>query len=1012
LLLKSVKQQDRETTFGYNSTLKIVNSIETPFDTVMLPRNSAGHITSMTSGQVKREVKTSPMGEVQSIGSTYEMTFTESNDILNYTPMGSDPIIYGYNKDLQPTILKHGSAELAMSYNQKGRLTSIGTGDGFRILYGYDGTRNENQEDGGNNSIEFIDDTEIWKGDINATIERIYENDRLASLNIIHEDRDGGNRQTNYTYNDKGFLIVSGEVKYTPSLGRFNGTKAHIQREFICPKEGLPGTTCQDELILRELDMEMSINGYGELNELSYKGNSSYLDKGKEEEEDNDVVVRDPREYFKGDYSSRDEIGRLKKKTETMFDRTYNSETNKYEYTPATVITDYTYDKKGRVSSIKSNETEIIYGHNSRGNITHINGEEFAIYEGDQIKTLQIKEVIGSGETPETINNDINYAYSSRGSIKTKTETNGRKTTYSYNAFGNLEEVSIVKGDLTTTIIYNYDSFQRRVFRRVSGKIGDEGVPEYEEKFLYGDMQNPIAKFGTSGKVIEFYVYGEQNNVPLYMQKDENTYLFISDNLGTVRAVIDVKTHEIVQKLEYDHLGKVIVDTNPGFQPFGYAGGMYDPETGLTNFGDSDYYAEAGIRLQSNLRKGSDVGSLSLSAYAGGDHVNRLTNGTRSFNINEVWDGVLIGAGITGGALLSIKAADASYRLQRGKMALKGAMKGTGRVLGVAGLALTAYEGSQLWDGYVNGEITEISDQPGNWTRTTRLISSEDMNRRTGVMIGSAVGLVVAAGRGIYDTAASKFSSAKTFISSTGKAAILAPTPKIKPMVSRKKIYSPRREKKGASHVAVTQTRRAAETTARIELRKLLNVTDFGLDRVIKAARKVGVYKVDDVVIAARKIGLSKVSDIKQLLKGWNSITTKMEKKILYGIPRPNKPRDVIGAHSPNVFNDPRFDVFEIIKVNADGTKMVRFKKDLGNGVVSKPKKNTQFPESWTDEEVIYASKHATESPVIGRRFHDGATLHRSKINGVNVDVIKEGNIVTSAFPPGNDNILAGFDPI
>jgi RHS repeat-associated protein len=30
-------------------------------------------------------------------------------------------------------------------------------------------------------------------------------------------------------------------------------------------------------------------------------------------------------------------------------------------------------------------------------------------------------------------------------------------------------------------------------------------------------------------------------------------------------------------------------DTNPGFQPFGFAGGLYDADTGLVHFGARDY---------------------------------------------------------------------------------------------------------------------------------------------------------------------------------------------------------------------------------------------------------------------------------------------------------------------------------------------------------------------------------------------------------------------------------------
>lgn len=38
-----------------------------------------------------------------------------------------------------------------------------------------------------------------------------------------------------------------------------------------------------------------------------------------------------------------------------------------------------------------------------------------------------------------------------------------------------------------------------------------------------------------------------------------------------------------------DPFGRVLADTNPGFQPFGFAGGLYDWDTKLVRFGARDY---------------------------------------------------------------------------------------------------------------------------------------------------------------------------------------------------------------------------------------------------------------------------------------------------------------------------------------------------------------------------------------------------------------------------------------
>jgi len=59
------------------------------------------------------------------------------------------------------------------------------------------------------------------------------------------------------------------------------------------------------------------------------------------------------------------------------------------------------------------------------------------------------------------------------------------------------------------------------------------------------------------------------------MEKGGKTYRIVSDHLGSVRMVVDASTGEIAQRMDYDASGYVIQDTNPRFQPFGFAGGIY-----------------------------------------------------------------------------------------------------------------------------------------------------------------------------------------------------------------------------------------------------------------------------------------------------------------------------------------------------------------------------------------------------------------------------------------------------
>ncbi|NJL29610.1 MAG: RHS repeat-associated core domain-containing protein [Thermoanaerobaculia bacterium] len=82
--------------------------------------------------------------------------------------------------------------------------------------------------------------------------------------------------------------------------------------------------------------------------------------------------------------------------------------------------------------------------------------------------------------------------------------------------------------------------------------------------------------------------------MPDYLVKDGVTYRIVSDQLGSVRLVINSVTGEAVQRLDYDEFGRVLLDTSPGFQPFGFAGGLYDPQTKLVRFGARDYDPEVG----------------------------------------------------------------------------------------------------------------------------------------------------------------------------------------------------------------------------------------------------------------------------------------------------------------------------------------------------------------------------------------------------------------------------------
>ena len=132
------------------------------------------------------------------------------------------------------------------------------------------------------------------------------------------------------------------------------------------------------------------------------------------------------------------------------------------------------------------------------------------------------------------------------------------------------------------------------------------------------------------------FVYGTRSHVPDYMVKGGSTYRIITDHLGSVRLVVNATTGEIAQEMSYDEFGRVLSDSNPGFQPFGFAGGLYDPDTGLVRFGARDYDAETGRwTAKDPILFGG--GSTNLYGYTVGDPVNLIDpNG-------EYWQLAIIG---------------------------------------------------------------------------------------------------------------------------------------------------------------------------------------------------------------------------------------------------------------------------------------------------------------------------------------------------------------------------------
>jgi RHS repeat-associated protein len=203
------------------------------------------------------------------------------------------------------------------------------------------------------------------------------------------------------------------------------------------------------------------------------------------------------------------------------------------------------------------------------------------------------------------------YAYTANGELLTKTD-GAQVTTYAYDGLYNLTSVALPNG---TSIGYRIDGRNRRVGRTVNG------TPT--QGFLYQSGLRPVAELDGSNNVVSRFVYGTKVNVPEYVVKGATTYRIVTDHLGSPRLVVDVGTGTVAQRMDYDEFGRVLNDTNPGFQPFGFAGGLYDQDTKLVRFGARDYDAVTG-RWTSKDPVGFEGGIANLFDYGAGDPVNNI----------------------------------------------------------------------------------------------------------------------------------------------------------------------------------------------------------------------------------------------------------------------------------------------------------------------------------------------------------------------------------------------------
>ena len=505
-------------------------------------------------------------------------TYDTNGNLTSLTPPGRPTHVFSYDGvDLEtqytpPSITGIATPQTGYTYNLDKQLTQVTRPDGQTVHLHYDATTGiaDGNPTGLLASIAIPTGTYIYEYDFTS-----------AQLSQITAP-DGGT--INYSYD--GFLltnsIIAGDV--SGSVDRVYDNDFRISTRSINGGNSITFTYDDDSLLTQAGDLAIT-------RETQKAGliSGSTLDSLMTTRTYNDFAEMDS---FDASYNTtslyntsytRDKLGRITQKVETV------------EGTTAT--TNYVYDDAGRLVSETTGGTTTSYDYDSNSNRTHIDGVLVGTYDDqDRLNTFQA----------------ASYSYSDNGELLSKTES-GITTTYNYDVLGNLRQVTLPG---SVTVDYVIDGQNRRIGKKVNGAL--------TQGFLYKDQLNPIAELDGSNNIVSRFVYGSKTNMPGYMVKGGNTYRIISDHLGSPRLVVNTQDGTIAQRMDYDTWGNITSDTNPGFQPFGFAGGIYDLHTELTRFGARDYDVTARWTSKDPIRFGGGDGDSNLYGYVLGDPVNHI----------------------------------------------------------------------------------------------------------------------------------------------------------------------------------------------------------------------------------------------------------------------------------------------------------------------------------------------------------------------------------------------------
>ncbi|MES2264686.1 MAG: RHS repeat-associated core domain-containing protein [Pseudomonadota bacterium] len=250
----------------------------------------------------------------------------------------------------------------------------------------------------------------------------------------------------------------------------------------------------------------------------------------------------------------------------------------------------YCYDAAGNLTAtLDARRGDQSYRYDPTGRILAATGRQDEFFVFDPASNLQMDQPARSssklGGNRLRVYQDLRYDYDIHGNIITRHKGAHEHAKYTWNAFHQLKQTTIMRHGVTQTTRYEYDALNRR-----TQKIDVFGATEY---LWDGDLMIESLR----GKKVSLFIFETDSFIPLATIQDDNIYWYQCDQIGTPLELTDAEGN-LAWAADYKVWGqatlrKTLINgwtSRSGSesitplvleQPFRFQGQQFDEESGL-----------------------------------------------------------------------------------------------------------------------------------------------------------------------------------------------------------------------------------------------------------------------------------------------------------------------------------------------------------------------------------------------------------------------------------------------